>query len=661
MRREYKCRRECRAALRALLVAALLLGGLLPRLARAQQVAAPADTSGLTGGHLLPEAVVEAARLGHYAVGTRRTVLDSTALRLYPAGTLADVLAARTPIYLKNYGPGQLSSITLRGTSARHTAVLWHGFNINLPSLGEADFALLPTTGATRVEVQHGPAAATYGNGAIGGAVLLSAPVRWEAGPRGQAQADGGSFGLRAGSLESSFSNEKLALRTAAAYREAQNDFPYPERVFGGTVTRRQVNAAFRQWSVAQDATFRLSPRDELTAAVWLTDADRGIQPAIGSANDRARERDQSRRLLAGYRRVARRHETGVRVAWFEDVLNYSSNTVLSNSRVRTTQAQADHAVRFGPTLSLRVGAQIQHYAAQVDGYGRAITENRFAGYGLLRYDPRPTLHLTLNVRQALLPHRQPPLTPTIGAEWQLWQAANQELTAKGSASRSYRAPTLNERYWRPGGNPDLQPETSLGYEGGLLHTWRPTSALTLETELTAYRQQVENWVQWLPNANLGYWAPRNLRRVRAQGLEASSALTWRPGAYSLTARAAYHLTQSRKVRGATDDPDPVDRQLPYVPLHAAALSTDHAWHGWQLTTTLTYTGPRYLDASATTSLPGYALLNATLGYRLRLTRTFDLTALAQGYNLTNQVYRSYAAQALPGRNGQLSLRLSWH
>ena len=81
---------------------------------------------------------------------------------------------ARTALYLKNYGPGQLSSITLRGTSARHTAVLWNGFNINLPSLGEADFSLLPVSGTTQIEIQPGPAGATYGNGAVGGTVRLS-------------------------------------------------------------------------------------------------------------------------------------------------------------------------------------------------------------------------------------------------------------------------------------------------------------------------------------------------------------------------------------------------------------------------------------------------------------------------------------------------------
>ncbi|UYZ62851.1 TonB-dependent receptor plug domain-containing protein [Hymenobacter weizhouensis] len=609
----------------------------------------------------LPTVRVQATRIERFSVGSRRLTLDSLALAPYRTGTLTDVLGARTAIHLRNYGPGQLSSITLRGTSARHTAVLWQGFNINLPSLGEADFALLPTLGNTQVDIQPGPAGATYGNGAVGGTVLLSSAVRWGAGWHGAAQVEGGSFGLHAGTMEAGFSNQKLALRTTLLYRQADNDFPYFAQEAAGLVRHRQQNAAFRQASFTQDLTLRLGQRGELTAAAWLTDADRQIQPGIGTNNTHGREWDQSRRFTAGYRHLSPRHEWTGRVAWFEDVLNYRDDVSgLSESRVRTTQAQAEHTWNLRPNASVRLGAETQHFAAQVDGYGAdPRIEDRFSGFLLLRYDPRPRLRLSANLRQAVLPGRQPPLTPTAGLEWEALRRGPHLLTLKGSASRSYRAPTLNERYWRPGGNPDLLPEHSLGYEAGLGHIldW-PAPSLRLQTELTAYRQLVDNWVQWTPGAT--YWSPRNLRQVRAQGLEASSQLTWRPGAYQLTARATYAFTQSEKTRGTAADSDPVGRQLPFVPRHTAALSTDHAWRGWQLGSTLTFTGYRYTDASATSFLPSFLLLNASVGRILAVHPAWRLVVLAQGYNLTNQTYQSYQNRAMPLRHGALSLRVLW-
>ena len=618
--------------------------------------------SALDSVQALPDVRVQGVRLNRFAVGSRVLTLDSTALAPYRTGTLTDVLSARTPLYLKNYGPGQLSTITMRGTAAQHTAVLWNGFNIMLPTLGQTDFALLPVSGNTQIDVQPGPAAGLYGSGAVGGTLLLSSPVRWGAGLQGAVQGEGGSFGLRAGTLESSFTNQKLALRTSLSYRQSDNNFQYSSPEIGGIVRRRQQHARFWQGSLAQDFTLRVGQRGELTAALWLTDTDRQLQPAIGAASSNAQERDQSRRLTAGYRLVGVRHEWAVRGAWFEDVLDYRDDSNgLSASRVRTTQAQAEHTWNLTPNASVRVGAEAQHFAAQVDGYGpTTLTENRYAGYALLRYDPKARLHFSLNLRQAMLPGCRPPLTPTAGLEWQVLDAANQTISLKSNASRSYRAPTLNERYWRPGGNPDLLPESGVGYELGLVHTFTKAPAhLTLQTELTAYQQLVDNWVQWLPGVT-GVWTPSNLRQVRARGLEASTQLTWKPGTYQLTTRLAYAYTQSEKVRGTTTDPDPTGQQLPYVPLHTAAFSTDHSWQHWQASTTFTFTGYRYTDASGLGFLPSYFLLNASLGRTLVLHPSCKLIGLVQGFNLTNLDYQSYLNRAMPPRSVALSVRLAW-
>jgi iron complex outermembrane receptor protein len=192
-----------------------------------------------------------------------------------------------------------------------------------------------------------------------------------------------------------------------------------------------------------------------------------------------------------------------------------------------------------------------------------------------------------------------------------------------------------------------------------LRHQFSPSTAWKLQTELTGYQQLVDDWVQWVPGAQ-GSYTPRNLRQVRARGLEASSQLDGRLGGYLLTARAAYGFTESKKVKGTPEDPDPAGRQLPYVPLHTAALTTDHQWQRWQLSTGVTFTGYRYTDASATSFLPSYTLFNASLGRTLALTPTWALTILAQGFNLTNLNYQVYAYRAMPPRNATLSLRLTW-
>ncbi|MGI4831891.1 MAG: TonB-dependent receptor plug domain-containing protein [Janthinobacterium lividum] len=639
----------------------------------------PADTL-TTQAHRLPEARVRAVRPSRFAVGTTRWGIDSLALSQYRSGTVADVLQARTPAYIKNYGPGQLASISLRGTAARHTAVLWNGFNINLPTLGEADFNLLPLSGLRSVVVQPGPAAALYGNGAIGGTVLLDTEADFQPSPlQATVQQDVGlsAWGGRGTSATLRAAGERVAVRAAASYRQAANDYPYLTRTLGGQVRQYAQNAALlHQWSISPEVAWRLGIAGELTAGAWLTDADRQIQLAEGAANDHARERDQSRRLRLGYRRVlANGGQWAVRGAWFDDVLNYISDQVAqSNSAVQTTQAQAEYTRPLGPRGTLRLGAEAQHFAALADGYQGRIAENRGAAFALLRFDPRPALRLSANLRQALLPAGLAPLTPTLGAEWTVFanerpdslgvskpitSFQNHSLVAKANLARTYRAPTLNERYWQPGGNPNLLPENGAGGEAGLSYQ-RPLGAgTTLTAEATAYSQTVREWVQWLPNER-GIYSPRNLRQVRSQGLEAVLGLRHAAGRYLVQGRASYALTQTQKTQGAPDDPDPTNRQLAYVPLHQLTLALDQTLGPWQLGTTLGRTGLVYADNSGLGYLPAYWPLAATAGYTWRGAGPVALTVLVQATNLLGLSYYSYAARPAPPRAVQASLRVGW-
>ena len=658
------------------LLAALLVAG---PTARAQTTPAPYPDTLTTRAHSLPEARVRAVRPERFAVGSTQWVIDSLALNQYRTGTVADVLATRTPAYIKNYGPGQLASISLRGTAARHTAVLWNGFNINLPTLGESDFNLLPLNSLRDIVVQPGPAAALYGNGAIGGAVLLDTAPDFRSSPvRATVQADAGAWGLRGSSATLQTTSGRVAVRAAASYRQADNSYPYLNSEINGLVRRYAENASLlHQWSLSQDVALRLGAAGEFTAGAWLTDADRQIQIAAGAANDHAHERDQSRRLLLGYRQVlAGGGQWVVRGAWFDDVLNYQSDNVLrSNSDVKTTQAQAEYTHPLGQRGTLRLGTETQHFAAVVDGYGGGISENRGAAFALLRFDPRPGLRLTGNLRQALLPAGLAPLMPTVGAEWDVFsrqkfptdstnrspahQLTN-SLTAKASLARTYRAPTLNERYWQPGGNPNLLPENGVGGELGLRYQRPLNCRTTFTSELTGYSQTVREWVQWLPNER-GVYSPHNLRQVRSQGLEVALGLRYGRGRYRLHGRASYAFTSTQKTQGSPEDADPTGRQLAFVPLHQLVLSLDHTLGPWQLGTTLGRTGLVYTDNSGLGSLPAYWPLATTAGYTLRQkSGPLALTILVQGSNLLNLSYYTYSARPAPPRALLASLRVSW-
>ena len=112
--------------------------------------------------------------------GLKVQKMDSSALNDFRFQNISDLLSLYTPLAFKNYGHGQLNTVSFRGTSANHTAVLWNGLNINSPILGQTDFSTVPIAGFDELSVQYGAAASNVGSDAVGGSILLgsSAPVQ---------------------------------------------------------------------------------------------------------------------------------------------------------------------------------------------------------------------------------------------------------------------------------------------------------------------------------------------------------------------------------------------------------------------------------------------------------------------------------------------------
>ncbi|MCY0536351.1 TonB-dependent receptor plug domain-containing protein, partial [Klebsiella pneumoniae] len=75
---------------------------------------------------------------------------------------------------------GQLTTLSFRGTSANHTALLWNGININAPTVGQTDYSTVPLLGFDEMAIQYGSAASCVGTDAIGGSILLGSAPRWK-------------------------------------------------------------------------------------------------------------------------------------------------------------------------------------------------------------------------------------------------------------------------------------------------------------------------------------------------------------------------------------------------------------------------------------------------------------------------------------------------
>jgi vitamin B12 transporter len=606
----------------------------------------------------LPEVQVFGRPATRYAAGSRVYTIDTTFLQNHQNGTLGDILQFRTPVYLKTYGQGMLSTAAFRGTSASQTAVLWQGFNINLPTLGLTDFSVIPANGFDQVTVQHGSAGATYGTGAIGGAILLNATATPPAGLYVRAQQDIGAFGHRYTSLGGSYSNRKVSLQTTVYRSQASNNFKFRNITKAGKPTERVENAALAGHGFTQDINLKLNKNNSLNFHGWYTYSDNQTQPNMVAANTHARLKNENLRLMTGWTHNSGLGKTQVKAAFFQDFMHYQDDNNNSPSKIKTYQAQAEHDVTVKEKLTVKAGAEAQYFAADVAGYGQPVTEKRAAVFGWLRYNMFPRLQFSVNIRQSFISGFNPPLAPTWGFNYYAVDKPSVSLILKSNVSRGYRVPTLNDRFW-PSGSTQLRPETSWSYESGLQSMLKKEN-FRLTAEATLYRLQVDNWIQWIPSQLTGQWQPQNLKKVNSQGLEFSTEASYRLSLFKLAAGGNYAFTDTKQEKSYQASGEPLNRQLIYVPKHTATGWATLDFQTWQASANLNFTGYRYTTAANDRWLPSFGLLNLAAGKSFAWSR-YRLQVLAKVNNATNQVYQTMEYYAMPPRHYALSLRLQFH
>ena len=613
--------------------------------------------------------------------GQKLQQIDSATLVQFRFQTLADALAMTTPVALKSYGEGQLATVSFRGTSANHTAVLWNGVNINQPMTGQSDFSTLPVAGFDRLSVQFGASASAVGSDAVGGSVLLGSIPDWRGGLRGTAgvrvasfqnyQTQGGvSYALsrlKPGAKNSDFGQANLLPSASAGgmkqWQIAGNTAIYHNQLnnrYGSTQRRGYFleSSETRQRGLIQNLYARNQRGQQFSLTTWLNDNDLVISP--GDLTSRERTRTQAARLLATYET----DRQTLKIGWLRDVLDYARGDFDASSHSRTDQFLARAEREFdwilnarNARLTLRTGGQWAHYRTQVDGYGgQLITENRQDVYALTRLSAGRWA-VSANLRQAFVTRFSPPITPSVGAEFRAVDQARVSLVARGSAGRSYRVPTLNERYWRQLGNPDLRPENGLNLEAGLLARFQPNNRLLLTVDLATYRNRVDDWSYW--NPDFGYRV-ENLQLVVARGFEWSGTATYTTSRWQTGGRLGYALTRSSQERAYSSYAnDLIGKQLVYVPIHSGTVNCFVQYKKVRLTVQALAVSRRYVTFDNSQFLPGYRLVNILLESPCRV-GAVRATVQGQISNVTDALVLNVKRNALPGRSFSINLSVSF-
>ncbi|HEV8515347.1 MAG TPA: TonB-dependent receptor [Cyclobacteriaceae bacterium] len=573
-----------------------------------------------------------------YLAGSNLVRLDSSLKSNDRSRNLSEIFPLQLPIYFRTYGNGMLSSISMRGTSPQHTSVLWNGININSFSLGQADFSILPANAFDEIKIHEGAGSARFGSGAFGGTVLLNSSSSQKNSI--SFSQDVGSFGRYFSSINAAWLVNKWGFKTKLYNLSSENNFPV---LLTGD---RQQHAAFRQSGILQDVEYRWSSAKTISLHYWYHDADRDIQPSIGQQNSQDNQQDRSHRLSIRYQSNSRLGLLSLNGGYVKDEIVYNG----SASNVIRWISGAKHEFAFAKSFHTQVGAEWNHIIGNIPNYenGQA-KEDRYDFTASIQKNISERFSVAVNLRQPVVSGFNAPFLPYLGMEYAIMKSTIQDLKVRGSISKNYRVPTLNDRYWQNAGDKNLLPETTHAGEFGVNYRFK-----TFEIVSSFFSQSVDDWIQWIPDVT-GNYRPKNIQQVLAQGIEVKISLRQKIDKVTIIPMLTYQLTKSISTQAPADEQYTIDKQLIYTPRHTASGYVQLIWKKTLFDISAQYNGKRYTDSSNsdTYALPAFALLNASIGkFWISNQHRFDFRLAVK--NLLNTDYQLYAAHAMPGRNYNL-------
>jgi vitamin B12 transporter len=557
------------------------------------------------------------------------TVLTREDIVRAQAPDLVSLLARQAGVDVaRNGGPGQASTLFLRGGNSNHALVLVDGIRVNAATQGVLDLAHMPLALVERIEIVRGPRAALWGSDAIGGVVQVftrdpaQAFVDAHAGSHGARGADAG-LGFVHGDARMGVALGADHVDGFSATSPAAGEYTFDPDPDGYSNRHGSLRARTMLGSQAVSAS----------ALVTDADVDFDAGPFAPGA-----------RTAAINRVFGARMDGPLAAGWTHALVLGHSSEDLDTPAYVSRFGSRRHSADWLATRSLRAGSlTLGLNWNREDGY----SDEGFQGYeaarrnaaAFARWQRTLGAHgLEASVRHDDNSQFGGATTANLGWSWRM----DESLRLRASWGQGFRAPNFNELYYPgfdtgPGGvlfagNAELKPERSHSAELGL--EWTPAAGARIG--LSTYRTRVRNLIAF---EGVNFKAI-NTRRAAVDGVEVEAALERGPWRWQGNATWQH----ARDLETGADLLRRADRK--------ANLSVTRVFGA----------GAEWgVDLSATSRraefggqwLAGYARVDLRFGAPLAHGWWFD----ARLENLGDRDYELVQGYRTPGRSGMIGLR----
>jgi len=607
----------------------------------------------------LPTVVVSATGVPTPAeqIANSVTLITSQDLEAQQRRTFPDALATVPGLNIvQGGGPGSQTSIFMRGTNSNHVKVLIDGIDVTDPSNANNafDFGQLLTGDIERIEVLRGPQSGLYGSDAIGG--VISVITKKGEGPfKANAAIEGGSFGTL---------NQKLGFSGAQSifnYAVTLNHFRSTETPV--TPLRSLLPGTRRNNDIYDNLTLSTKLGADINEHLAVNYVGRYMRSRLDFTGDAfdlntfnyyPSQTQSTQAVHAFYTRGE------IKTMFFDNRLTNYAGVNYSDTWNWNKSADPDATINNGqrlkydwrsviaaaPELTLIFGADHQTDRLWQNAPFTDARQYNTGVYAEWQSNIGDRFFLAANAR---FDHNVPFGDRGTYRVAPAFIVPETETKLKASFGTGFKAPTLSQLYVSyPAffffGNPDLKPETSVGYDIGFE---QPLLDNRLRFGATYFHNTIANLI----NSTFTSW--ENIGQAKTWGTESFISLAVTD---TLSLRADYTYTR------AVDERTRLDLQR--RPRHKGSFTV--LWKPYEplLLSATVLSVSDWIDnydrnnpnPAPNGKAPGYTVVNLAANYKVD--KNVDLFARVD--NLFNLRYENPLGFQRPGLGAYGGMRLAY-